>query len=134
MRVESEKMRRAPEKGMALIYFRRGIYYGEYWMEQGELCLKEDKQFEQDQLLELHLFDESVEYRRVWSDEAQGYLETLVTDGQQEYDEKMQECCFTEKHGNERLCVVHYFIYDEDDRLVLVNYRLSEWKGGNQGE
>lgn len=129
-----------PKQGRALICFRTRLYYGAYRIEEDELELEESMpemaEREQREILEMHLFDENREYRRLYSQAQQGYLESVVSDQEADKDLIITENCFVlpEYAPERKISVVSYLRYDENDMLELVNYRLGIARGGHQDE
>ena len=99
------------------------------------LTLEQDRELTSD-ILELHLFNDTTEYRAVLSqanliDGVPHYIEAIVADDTQDYAEKIAEECFLlPEYRDEKLGVMNYMQFDESDLLHLVNYRLYEVKGG----
>ena len=118
---------KAPERGMLYALYTDRMEYRPY--EREDLLLKEKDL--QKNLLELHLFDEKKEYRFI--KKRKGELEVVVCDERKDYDDLYIEKIFTqedEKEKNHASCieVVNYLVYDENDLLIIKNYRLKEVK------
>lgn len=117
----------APEQGMALIYFQTSLYCGKYKREAESIDL--GKENVEERILEIHLFDESTEYRAVYSQEKEEYIEAVIRDDNQICDEIIKEESYLldeyrKDFGNEKMGTANYMTYDEDDMLKLINYRL----------
>ena len=123
----------APEQGiMYALYIDRDVYRT-YKREQLEV----EEQLEKD-LLELHLFDSTREYRYI--KKRKGDIEVCIDDTTVTYDDSYTERIYTLKEGTEiledssgqgdRTCieVVNYISYDENDLMNITNYRLKEVK------
>lgn len=134
-----EQICKAPEVGRAMIYFQTSLYYGAY-KRIGEEILLDDNRLLPLDFLELHLFDSKTEYRAVLSKAhnltgISDYIEVVISDEMQDYDEKIKEECFLEsEYIDEKIGVMNYMKFDENDLLHLVNYRLYQVEGGNNGE
>lgn len=117
---------KAPERGMLYALYTDRMEYRPY--EREDLLLKEDLQ---ENLLELHLFDEKKEYRFI--KKRKGETENVVSEDEQDYDDLYTERIFTQKEEKEKnhascIEVVNYLVYDENDLLKIKNYRLKEVK------
>lgn len=117
---------KAPERGMLYALYTDRMEYRPY--EREDLLLKEDLQ---ENLLELHLFDEKKEYRFI--KKRKGETEIVVSEDEQDYDDLYTERIFTQKEEKEKnhascIEVVNYLVYDENDLLKIKNYRLKEVK------
>lgn len=117
----------APEQGILYALYPDRVEYRSYKRSE----LSEEKL--QEHLLELHLFDERIEYRIVHS--TLGDVETVISDEHVSYDDLYIEKIFTleekaETLGEDPCCmeVVNYLKYDENDLLLVQNYRLKEVK------
>lgn len=145
MKLSLQRINEAPVKGRALIYFRTRLYYGSFSRKQKEieLMVKEEKEIllldgsqEIDTILELHLFDREREYRAVYSQAKREYLENIILDKSEEKpknadekgkDSKLQiceECYLLSGYQDEKIGIVNYMQFNEEDMLSLVNYRL----------
>ena len=85
----------------------------------------------QKQLLELHLFDDTTEYRIIRSEH--GEIEIVISDENMPHDDIYCEKIYTLKENDEQseeqdscVEVVNYLTYDENDLLLIRNYRLKE--------
>lgn len=129
-----------PKQGKALIYFLTRLYFGTYRLEGDELELDEDipdiQEQEEREILEIHLFDENAEYRKIYSQAKKGYIENLITDQTVKQDLIIVEKCFIlpEYAPEEKIGVISYLHYDENDMIELTNYRLSMVKGESKYE
>ena len=118
---------KAPAQGMMYALYTDRVEYRPYKREE----LMAEKI--QEQLLELHLFDDTTEYRMVQSE--RGELEAVINDDNVSYDDTYCEKIFTLKPEEEQpgeqsrqVEVVNYLTYDENDLLMIRNYRLKEVK------
>lgn len=118
---------KAPAQGMMYALYTDRVEYKPYKKE--ELSEKKIKK----NLLELHLFDATAEYRVVQSEH--GELEKVISDETVTYDDLYCEKIFTLKPEEEQpgeqsrqVEVVNYLTYDENDLLMIRNYRLKEVK------
>ncbi|MGN0465822.1 MAG: hypothetical protein ACI4F9_05645 [Lachnospiraceae bacterium] len=138
MKLSLQRINEAPEKGKALIYFRTRLYYGSFSKKEKEkgieLMAKGENEIlllngsqEIDTVLELHLFDKEKEYRAVYSQARREYLENIISDKLEEKDSKFQiceECYLLSGYQDEKIGIVNYMQFNEEDMLSLVNYRL----------
>ena len=122
----------APEKGIVYALLRNQVVF------KGYESLEEVEQLAADgKLLELHLFDGEKEFRRVRT-RMDGFLDTVITDETEKekagdafdtYEESVfvlgadvdQSADFKNK-----VIVVNYITYNEDDMITISNYRLKE--------
>ena len=113
---------RAPEKGIMYALYEDRVEYHRYRREE----LPEDIA---ENLLELHLFDESMEYRFVRT--SRGEIEVCVDDHVR-HDDIYTEEIYTlnldteEPDRKHRIAVVNYITFDENDMMSILNYRLKE--------
>lgn len=108
----------APEQGtMYALYTDRAVYrkYDRTELPE-ESVLKE-------QLLELHLFDKEREYRYIKARKSE--IEAEISDETIEHEDSYSEQIFV-LDGKEKIEVVNYITYDENDLLRIDNYRLKE--------
>lgn len=147
MKFSLKEIDKAPLKGRALIYFRTRLYYGSFTREEIriELNRKEEKEIllldgeqKQDTILELHLFDKEKEYRMVYSQARGEYLEYVISDDLNKVEEKngkspdkedsnfqiCEECYLLPEYDDEKIGIMNYMQFNEEDMLSLVNYRL----------
>lgn len=116
----------APERGMIYaLYVDKMIYESYENKQQLTEYLAEEK------LLEMHLFDREKELRflKTGSDEIKSYE---IKDSE-EYDDVYVESSYLlgadidqTKDLKQKVEVVNYIRYDENDLLNIVNYRLKE--------
>lgn len=130
----------APEKGILYALYTDRVVYADYLREQ----LPPEEELTCN-LLELHLFDSVKEYRYI--KKRVGEVEICVSDDTAEYDDMYTETIFTVKRSNsgsgsckeqdtdtaddrksgyDRIKVVNYITYDENDLMTIKNYRLQE--------
>ena len=115
-----------PEKGTMYALYMDKMVYRSYNREE----LQEDTALTE-KLLELHLFDETIEYRYI--KKRIGEIEVLISDDTVEYQDLYTEKIITlgnkkEKPDRDSGCVevVNYITYDENDLMRIENYRLRE--------
>ena len=121
----------APEKGYVLVYFRTGIVFQAYDGNLEEVLT----QYPNDQLLELHAFDEQKEYRVVMGesgmitagiirdhDKEETKTETVVLEDRYQSDKRLG--------GLSQLKIVNYIDYDANGMLFIRNYRIAPGKRG----
>lgn len=113
-----------PERGMKYALYKDKVVYEAY---NG---LPDESEF-QDNLIEMHLFDEEKEYRYVRLSGGK-VIEKLISDeselGKNISSEKKAEYTYTEKiytSGENVVKVVNYISYDENDIMMINNYRLQ---------
>lgn len=137
----SDRYLEIPNKGTGFAVYRDRVIYGKYQKTDADTCVLADgtvlnlTSMEQNaDLLELHLFDPNKEYRCVRTRQ-RGMLESLVDDKQasEKYEDSYVEEIYilekdadqTEKFG-QKVGVVNYIRYNEDDLVVIDQYRLKE--------
>lgn len=115
-----------PEQGIMYALYVDRVVYQKYSRDE----LLQNKNL-QNKLLELHLFDETKEYRYIKA--RNGEIETLINDDAVEHQDQYTERIFTlaDKKENPdensgRIEVINYITYDEDDLMRIQNYRLKE--------
>ena len=113
-----------PERGMKYALYKDKVVYKAY---NG---LPDESEF-QDNLIEMHLFDEEKEYRYVRLSGGK-VIEKLISDeselGKNISSEKKAEYTYTEKiytTGENVVKVVNYISYDKNDIMMINNYRLQ---------
>lgn len=119
-------LQNAPEKGTLYATFIQEMVYKKYE------SLEEVKPYlEKEGLLELHLFDKEKELRFVKS-RGKGLNRYEIIDSN-EYDDVYEEVLYVasenvdkQEHLSEKIGVVNYIKYDENDMLRIKNYRLKE--------
>ena len=115
-----------PEKGTMYALYMDKMVYRRYNREE----LQEDTALTE-KLLELHLFDETIEYRYI--KKRIGEIEVLISDNTVEYQDLYTEKIITLGNKKEKpdresgyVEVVNYITYDENDLMRIENYRLKE--------
>ncbi|WP_270840983.1 hypothetical protein [Mediterraneibacter faecis] len=120
----------APEQGIMYALYRDRVVYEPYKREQ----LEDNENLMKD-LLELHLFDDTKEYRFIRK--RKGDVEVCIDDSTVSHDDSYTEQIYTLADNAEMLDetskktlieVVNYIIYDENDLMTIPNYRLKEVK------
>lgn len=116
---------KAPEQGIMYALYTDRVEYRPYKKEE----LSEDAI--QKQLLELHMFDDTTEYRIIQSE--RGEIENVISDENMPHDDIYCEKIYTlnenedqSKEQDHCIEVVNYLTYDENDLLLIRNYRLKE--------
>lgn len=116
----------APERGTLYALYVDRVEYKKY--EKKELFMEKDLE---ENLLELHLFDDREEYRYIKT--RSGEIQKLIKDSSVIYDELYIEQIYTLNDKKERTegasdCVevVNYITFDENDFIRIENYRLKE--------
>lgn len=113
----------APEQGQILAYTRKQIFFQPY------ADLEEVKQILEDsEILELHLFDSSQEYRAVASRSPRfenGVIETVVQTEVNNANENYKEIVALEEEFGEMITVLNHVHYDSESGMAHIdNYRL----------
>ena len=115
-----------PEQGIMYALYVDRVVYQKYSRDK----LLQNKNL-QNKLLELHLFDETKEYRYIKA--RNGEIETVISDDTVEHQDQYTERIFTlaDKKENPdensgRIEVINYITYDEDDLMIIKNYTLKE--------
>lgn len=120
-----------PGKGYVLAYFTDVIQFEPYYVDESGIHMDQVALWEKEEPKECHFFSEEVEYRRlVMGDEVKELTFTL------EEEEKMdkervcyQKVWLKEQYSSkgvdrDKLVLVNYFNFNEDDIIYLENYRL----------
>ncbi len=117
-----------PEQGILYALYTDKVKYEKYKKEE----LLEDP-YLAEKLLELHLFDDTREYRYIKT--RRGEMETLIIDETVEHQDIYTEKILTLGNKKEKpdkdsgfVEVVNYITYDENDLMRIGNYRLKEVK------
>lgn len=115
-----------PEQGTLYALYTDKVKYEKYKKEE---LLEEPHLAEK--LLELHLFDDTREYRYIKT--RRGEIEALISDETVEHQDIYTEKILTLGNRKEKpdkdsgfVEVVNYITYDEDDLMRIGNYRLKE--------
>ena len=118
---------RAPKRGIIYALFRDRVVFERYSIEK-----LEKSRFEGNNLLELHLFDEDMEYRVIRT-RMNGCKEMVISDdtaGAEDIYEEEVLLAGRDADSRENLAdtvkVVNYINYDENDLLKICGYRLQE--------
>lgn len=116
-----------PKKGIKYALYKDRVVYEAYDK------LPEESEF-QDNLIEMHLFDNEKEYRYVKLS-GNKVIERLISDdnelGQGISDETKAEHTYIERiytTAGSDVEIVNYISYDENDIMMINNYRLQEVK------
>lgn len=116
----------APQRGTIYATFIDKMVYKKY------ASLDEIKDLlTADNLLEMHLFDKEKELRFIKTRD-EGILQYFVP-GNMEYDDVYEEELYVsganidkQDQLSEKIKVINYIKYDENDMLHIINYRLEE--------
>ena len=115
-----------PEQGMMYALYTDRVVYESY----SKNSLPSEEEIKKD-LLELHLFDAVGEYRYIKT--RKGEIEVYINDENMDYQDTYVERIYTlgknvEKTDKnaDKVEVVNYISYDENDLMVIRNYRLKE--------
>lgn len=121
-----------PEQGMMYAIYTNEVKYEKY--NRSDL---DEKEILRENLLELHLFDEEVEYRYIKMRERQKEEAKfiIISDETVPHEKSYPEKIYTLKPGQEKpdknsgfVEVISYITYDENDLMRIDNYRLKEVK------
>lgn len=127
----------APPAGHVLAYFRKsGLFFERYDVLEPMIAKLNDKMTkpENNMLLELHMFNESMEYRCVTTEaksRTSDYIEYLATFEEEEdsvYAEVVElddKVVKLEKQITGRLVVLNHITYQENGMAVIDDYRLQ---------
>lgn len=121
--MELKRIGEAPRSGHALIYTRQKVIFKAY--NDIEKLIEEIKN---DELLEIHLFDDNIEYRAV-STRSKRYPERVIEAviGEKNEDQSIfEEEVLLERKGQEKITVLNYISYDENGMAFIDNYRLRK--------
>ena len=120
----------APHKGTIYATFVDKMVYERY-----ENISDIEQYLVEDNLLELHLFNSEKEIRYIKT-RGKGLLYCEISsenEGEKEYDDIYEETLYVsgnnidkQENLNEKVIVVNYIKFDENDMLHIVNYRLKE--------
>ena len=128
-----KKMEDAPQKGTVLAYFQSKIMMEPY---ADRLALKNALMEEErsgEELLEMHLFDETKENRCIRSESRRfpdGVIEYVSDFSHQDMDNVFAETVLLE-NGDGKMTVWNHIRYDEQNGMAsLDDYRLSMEKEG----
>ena len=115
-----------PKQGMMYALYTDRVVYESY----SKNSLPSEEEIKKD-LLELHLFDAVGEYRYIKT--RKGEIESFINDENMDYQDTYVEKIYTlggnvEKSDKNagKVEVVNYISYDENDLMVIRNYRLKE--------
>ena len=84
---------------------------------------------EKDELLELHMLDENVEFHAVKSRSQKKYIPNDILNNDNQ--EKIEEVVLLEQKSPNKVRVVNYLAYDEYGMAKIAGYqlrRIKEWK------
>lgn len=115
----------APEKGKIYALYRDRVVFDDYTKSQFLNSL-----IDEDNLLELHLFDDKKEYRYIHTSSRN--IEVVIDDSVEHDDFYLetvyvQELCDdSAENSRYKVQIVNYIQYDKDDLLNISNYRLKE--------
>lgn len=119
-------MENAPQKGTIYATFVDKMVYRKY-----DSLAEIEQYLTEEGLLELHLFDREKELRFMKTRE-KGIQRYEVSD-KDGYDDVYEESLFVsgkeagkQEKLSEKIVVVNYIRYDENDMIRIVNYRLKE--------
>lgn len=118
---------KAPDRGIWYAVYTDRIEYMDY--EKSETVILADNN-----LLELHIFDDTKEFRVIRRRD-QSLIEKIVSDAGCASEDTYEETIYVNRKGidhaspsREQVTVVNYIEYDANDLLKISNYRLKETK------
>lgn len=127
--MDIQKLKRiseAPQKGYVLSYLRDKVIFKRYESIDGLL-----NELTENEILELHLFDNDIEYRAVTSTSkrySDGIIEDVIDF---KYDSKSEECFKSDMILEDgfikdihKISVINHLVYDENGSVSVDNYRL----------
>lgn len=122
--VERIKSENVPKEGMMYAVYNNSIEYRAYTLPE---VLSDSKL--SDGLLELHLFDEENEYRYIKrrGDDVSRLINDSIYHGDI-YCKYEEQVYIDGDDTDDRVCIVNYITFDEDDLIQIENYRLKEVK------
>lgn len=123
-----------PLQGIKYALYRTKVVF-EYYQMSEEEALFFSEQLADDDLLELHMFNETEEYR-VINSRTNGRMTLLISDHDVVHDDYYIEEVFVERADNsdeqenikQTVKIVNYITHDENDLLKIQAYRLQEVK------
>ncbi len=126
-------VKKVPQKGILYIVSTGEILYKPYRISNGIIEV-DGKAYDicEDALLELHMFDSKKEYRMIKSRVKGGFMECEVTDDFPHDDIYEEDMCLIKKsaddvaYTDQKVGIVNYIQFDENDLLRIVNYRMKE--------
>lgn len=113
-----------PEQGIMYALYTDRVQFERYV--RSELM---EEEIWRDNLLELHLFDDTVEYRYIRMRKETQKKWIIISDEKVPHEECYTESIFVLNNRQEnagQIEVVNYISYDENDLMKIVNYRLKE--------
>ena len=118
---------KAPKKGLVLAYFRDGIVFKPYDLEQfdgeNDIILGHHKE----ELLELHMFDEEQEFRAVYSLSRNQYIPNdIVSESSEDVIE--EKVLLLEGEVTDKIIVRNYLDYDDYGMVKVCGYQLRKEK------
>lgn len=130
--MELRRIGEAPGSGYALIYTRQKVIFKAY-NDIGKLR----EEIKNDELLEIHLFDDNIEYRAVSTRSKrypEGVIEAVIgekNEDQSIFEEEVlidqrEERVLLERKGQEKITVLNCISYDENGMAFIDNYRLRK--------
>ncbi len=123
-----KRINEAPPRGYALIYTRQNVIFEAYdSLEELRSGIEADKK--NDELLEIHLFDNDKEYRSVSSQSSRysdGLIEAIIDfDADDEINIYKEEVLLEGKEQG-KITVLNHIFYNENGMACIDNYRLRK--------
>ena len=124
---ELQKFESAPEKGYLLLYTRKTVVF-EAYSDIDTVKAKITDLWEQDDMLEMHLFDANKEYRCITTQSKRfpgGVIEYVVFGNSDEsiYKEDIR----LQENYKDKITVINYIGYDDKTGMAFINdYRLAK--------
>lgn len=121
---DAQKKDTAPQKGCMLVYTRKNIIFHEY-----EALEDVDRELVGKDLLEVHLFDDTKEYRCLSSRSRRfpsGIIETIADFPEQEHSVYKEKALLEKRFGNSKITVLNHISYNNENGMAFIdNYRLK---------
>ena len=122
MRITELDLNNAPERGHILAYSAKKVNFERY-SSLSAICEK----YANEELLELHLFDNDKELRFLSARSPKavdGVIRALADFPEDDDDHIYRDQALLEE-GRGRICVLNHIRYDENGMAVIDNYRLQ---------
>lgn len=125
---ELKRINEAPSRGYALIYTRQNVIFEPYnSLEELRAGIEADRKNEE--LLEIHLFDNDKEYRSVSSQSSRypdGLIEAIIDFNADDETVIYKEEVLVEGKEQEKITVLNHIFYNENGMAYIDNYRLQK--------
>lgn len=121
----------APESGIMYALYIDRMVFQTYVKEE----LLKDPELETN-LLEMHLFDDTKEYRYIKTRSKREHpVDFVIEDSGMDYDDTYEESVYVQKNpAAKKVTIVNYIKYNENDFLTFTNYRLKQEVNHNESK